>query len=128
MREVLENAKRWYENHRSQSGNVNTNVMTVGIAIAELLKSSYPLFDDVVKSRNQSQVRGLSRTLISRILKEHGETQEFTSEGGRTSRGSLVLALELANILNNTLGPAAAETTRTAAAIALQDYFVTCIR
>lgn len=128
VHETLESAKRWYEGHRSKSGKVNTNAMTVGIAVAELLKSNYPLTDDVVKSRNQGQVKGLSRTLVSRILAEHGETQEFTSEGGRTSRGSLVLALELASILNDTLGLNVAESTRTATAIALQDYFVSCIQ
>lgn len=97
---ILEEASNWYEGHRSKSGNINTNVMTVGIAIAELMKANFPLTEDVVKSKNQSQVRGLSRTLVSRVLKENGVDQEFTSEGGRTSRGSLVLALELADRIN----------------------------
>lgn len=103
--------------------------MTVGIAVAELMRTAFPLSDELVKSRNQSQVRGLSRTLISRVLKEFGVDREFTSEGGRTSRGSLVLALELASLLNDSLGElpmdgGAAERV----ADALQDYFVQRIR
>lgn len=35
-------AEQWYESHRKK-GRVNTNVMTAGIAVAELLKRNYPL-------------------------------------------------------------------------------------
>ncbi len=126
---VLEEASNWYEGHRSKNGNINTNVMTVGIAVAELMKTNFPLTEDVVKSKNQSQVRGLSRTLISRVLKENGVDQEFTSEGGRTSRGSLVLALELAERLNKLLDEAEPEDQELIAiANTLQRYFVARIQ
>lgn len=122
---VLEEASNWYEEHRAKSGNINTNVMTVGIAIAELMRANFPLTDDVVKSKNQSQVRGLSRALISRVLKENGVDQEFTSEGGRTSRGSLVLALELAERINRLFDNATPdEQDLIAIANVLQRYFV----
>lgn len=79
---ALEAVRAWYESKRSRKGNVNTNVTCVGLAVAELLKKNFPLTDDVVKSEKGSQVRGLSGSMVSRVLKEHGERQEFTSEGG----------------------------------------------
>ena len=86
---ALEAAMGWYEGKRSKSGNVNTNIMCVGLAVAELLKTAFPLTDEVVKSDKGSQVRGLSGGMVSRVLKECGVEQEFTSEGGRTSLGRL---------------------------------------
>lgn len=122
---ALEVSCGWYESHRSATGHVNTNVMTVGIAVAELMRSAFPLTESLVKSRNQSQVRGLSRTLITRVLREFGVNREFTSEGGRTSRGSLVLALELANLLNDALNGLFVDGgTAERIADSLQDYFV----
>ena len=126
---VLEEASRWYEGRRSKNGNVNTNVMTVGIAVAELMKTDFPLTDDIVKSKNQSQVRGLSRALVSRVLKEHGVEQEFTSEGGRTSRGSLVLALDLAERVNGLFKEAQpSKQELSTMACLLQRYFVARIQ
>lgn len=126
---VLEEASRWYEGRRSKNGNVNTNVMTVGIAVAELMKTVFPLTDDIVKSKNQSQVRGLSRALVSRVLKEHGVEQEFTSEGGRTSRGSLVLALDLAERVNGLFREAQpSKQELSTMACLLQRYFVARIQ
>ena len=40
---ALNAAVDWYEGKRSKKGNVNTNIMCVGLAVAELLKSSFPL-------------------------------------------------------------------------------------
>ena len=37
-------AEQWYESHRKK-GRVNTNVMTAGIAVAELLKRNYPPYN-----------------------------------------------------------------------------------
>ena len=110
---VLGAAKSWYEGKRAKTGNVHTNIMCVGIAVAELLKSSFPLTEDIVRSEGKTQVRGLSGSLVSRVLKEHGETQEFTSEGGRTSRGTLPAAQEFADILNDLFPNGLAEADRT---------------
>lgn len=122
--QALEAAETWYEGNRAKSGNVNTNIMCVGVAIGELLKDDFPLTDEVVKSDNGSQVRGLSGSMIARVLKEHGEEREFTSEGGRTSRGSLHKALELAGILNALFEEGLTEEDRLAVAKILEDYFV----
>lgn len=125
---ALKAAADWYEGKRSKKGNVHTNIMCVGLAVAELLKTDFPLTDKVVKSEKDSQVRGLSGSLVSRILKEHGVEQEFTSEGGRTSRGSLPAAQELAGLLNGLFTEELAEEDRISVVRELQDYFVECIQ
>lgn len=121
---ALAAAMAWYESKRSRKGSVNTNIMCVGVAIAELLKNDFPLTDDIVKSEKKSQVRGLSGGMISRVLKEHGEEQEFTSEGGRTSRGTLPAAQELANILNKLFPSGLTKNERATIANMLEGYFV----
>lgn len=121
---ALEAASEWYEGKRNKKGSVNTNVMCVGLAVAELLRTHFPLTDEVVKSDKGSQVRGLCGSMVSRVLKEHGEEQEFTSEGGRTSRGSLPRAQELAGILNGLFPEGLDESDRRAVAGILQRYFV----
>lgn len=117
-------AMDWYESKRSKSGNVNTNIMCVGLAIAELLKNDFPLTDDIVKTDEGSQVRGLSGSMVSRVLKEYGEQQEFTSEGGRTSRGSLPQAQKLAALLNGLFEDGLSDEDRAEVAKTLQKYFV----
>lgn len=126
---ALSCAASWYESHRNRKGNVNTNVMTSGIAVAELLKEQFPLTADSIKSEKNSQVRGLSGGQIKKILARHGETRRFTSEGGRTSRGTLVIATELALALTENLklfDPREDELEKVASA--LQSYFVECVR
>lgn len=126
--DALEAVAEWYEGKRSKKGRVNTNVMCVGLAVAELLKSDFPLTEDIVRSDKGSQVRGLSGNMISRVLKEHGEEQEFTSEGGRTSRGSLPIAQELSGILNALFPDGLDTDERAAVARIMQAYFVRCIQ
>ena len=96
-------AEQWYESHRKK-GRVNTNVMTAGIAVAELLKRNYPLTTENVSTKNGSQVRGLSGSFVRKVLIDNGENRPFTSEGGRTSRGTLKQAIELAALINDALG------------------------
>jgi hypothetical protein len=98
-------AENWYESQRSENGHVNTNVMTSGMAVAELLRHDFPLNADNVKSEKGSQVKGLSGGLAKKVLAKFGETRKFTSEGGRTSRGTLKLATELALALSDALEP-----------------------
>ena len=125
---AMEAVRAWYESKRSKKGNVNTNVMCVGLAVAELLKTTFPLTDDVVKTEKGSQVRGLSGSMVSRVLRGHGEFQEFTSEGGRTSRGSLPTAQELAALLNDVLSDGLEDGEREHIASKMQKFFVRCIQ
>lgn len=126
---ALDVAADWYESHRSAKGAVNTNVMTSGIAIAELLRQQFPLTAKSIRSEGKSQVKGLSGTLAKKVLARYGETRKFTSEGGRTSRGTLEMATDLALRLTCALerhDPD--ETCRRAVADALQEYFVQCVQ
>ncbi len=88
----------WYESKRNASKGVNTNVMTVGLVMTDHMEKAFPLVEsDYLTS---SQVKGLGGARIKRILQCHGEGRKFTSEGGRTSRGTVDLARQLADVLN----------------------------
>ena len=121
---ILDAIELWYESKRNKRGNVNRNVMAVGIGISELLQNRFPLTDDYVQSDKGSQVRGLSGACIKTVLARHGETRAFASEGGRTSRGTLPMALELATIINSALPSDIGEDTRLEAANAIANFFV----
>lgn len=122
---ALEAASSWYEAKRNKKGGVNTNVMTGGLAVAELLRHTFPLTADSVKTKNESQVKGLSGAFIKRILEKHGETRKFTVEGGRTSRMTVVMATDLALRMSEALVPFDPdEGCRSAVADALESYFM----
>lgn len=89
---------RWYESQRSRNGTIFTNVMTVGLILCEHLRRGFPL--ERTTYATGSQVQGISGAKITQILAAHGESRRFTSEGGRTSRGSLPKADELAQRIN----------------------------
>ena len=97
---VLAPVKDWYESKRNAAGNVNTNVMTVGLILARKVRQGLPLTSARVKTPNGSQVSGLSGKAIAKILREYNEFRPSPAEGGRTSRGTLDHALELMDIIN----------------------------
>lgn len=122
-------AKTWYESHRNKRGGVNTNVMTSGMAVAELLCDQFPLTNESIQSEKKSQVKGLSGALAKRVLAKYGETRKFTSEGGRTSRGTLEIATQLALALTEVLTPfELGVDARRGVGDSLQGYFVTCVQ
>lgn len=95
------------------------------MAVAELLRNHFPLTAESIKSDKRSQVKGLSGALAKRVLAKYGETRKFTSEGGRTSRGTLEIATSLALALSETLASFSLDKdARNAVADALQAYFV----
>ncbi len=71
-KDILDAIELWYESKRSKRGNVNRNVMAVGIGISELLQNRFPLTDYYVQSDKGSQVRGLSGACIKTVLARHG--------------------------------------------------------
>lgn len=95
----LADIRPWYESQRNMSGGVNANVMTVGLVMIDHMATSFPIDLDVNQTP-KGQVAGLSGRRIRAILERHGETRTFTSEGGRTSRGTLDLAVQLADLLS----------------------------
>lgn len=101
LNHFLEAAEAWYESHRQQDGKVNTNTLTTGLVVSRMIRDGLPITSDRLVSRNKSQVRGMSGKSVAGILSDHGENRVFTREGGRTSRGTLPKAQELANVINS---------------------------
>lgn len=97
----LTEASDWYESNRPKSGGARTNVINAGLLIASKVRDGLPITEDRYVSPNGSQVRGLSGTAIRKILEKHGETRKYTSEGGRTSRGTLPKAKNLVHRWNS---------------------------
>lgn len=125
----LEAAKAWYEQQRAKTGKINTNVMNAGLIVSHMIRDGLPIDDERLYSEGKSQVRGLSGSTIERILELHGETRFFTSEGGRTSRGTVHLAASFRDVLNELTpesGFAHQDTPRLASA--LEAYFTSCVR
>lgn len=61
---------------------------------------SFPLNPDDYQTSSKGQVAGLSGGNLKKILREHGITQILSSEGGRTSRGSMGLMIKYVDFLN----------------------------
>lgn len=60
----------------------------------------FPLNPNDFKTSREGQVAGLGGGRLKKILKEHGITQLLSSEGGRTSRGSMGLMIRYVDFLN----------------------------
>lgn len=61
---------------------------------------SFPLNSDDFQTDSKGQVAGIGGGNLKKILKEHGITQLLSSEGGRTSRGSMGLMIKYVDFLN----------------------------
>ena len=61
---------------------------------------NFPLNPDDFQTSSKGQVAGLGGANLKKILKEHGITQQLSSEGGRTSRGSMGLMIKYVDFLN----------------------------
>lgn len=60
----------------------------------------FPLNPDDFQTSSKGQVAGLGGANLKKILNDHGITQTLSSEGGRTSRGSMGLMIAYVNFLN----------------------------
>lgn len=60
----------------------------------------FPLDPDDFQTGSKGQVAGLGGEKLKKILKEHGITRLLSSEGGRTSRGSMGLMIKYVDFLN----------------------------
>lgn len=116
----------WVDNKRS-AGALNTNVMTVGMTISQRFGEAFPIEDSAIRTQ-RGQVKGLSGEAVSRPLRKFGETRPFTSEGGRTSRGSMDLALELTSLLNDHGPVSLSDAGLVQLAEDLQEWFVRLIQ
>ncbi|MBF57121.1 MAG: hypothetical protein CME80_05285 [Halomonas sp.] len=127
-KQYLDAASAWYENQRAKNGAMNTNVMNVGLAVSRMVADGLPISNERLFSKGKSQVRGLSGSTIAKILETHGETRLFTREGGRTSRGTVHLAEQFRDILND-ITPFHSEGLPTIdISFLLEDFFTKCVR
>ena len=75
--------------------------LSVAIQLTDIFsKRSFPLEPNDYKTDKEGQVAGLSGGNLKKILKRHGITRQLSSEGGRTSRGSIGLMINYVNFLN----------------------------
>ncbi|GAA2486557.1 DUF4928 family protein [Nocardia seriolae] len=127
---LLDAIEPWYEGNRKGKGEVDSNVMCAGLYITDYLAGSFPLSTGVYKA--DTQVKGASGTKAKELLGDHGETRKFTREGGRTSRKTIVLAEQLANVINSSGAAAGVNaltpSERHAVAWILQEWFVNRVR
>lgn len=62
---------------------------------------AFPLDPNDYQTSSKGQVAGLGGANLKKILREHGITQLLSSEGGRTSRGSMGLMIKYVDFLND---------------------------
>lgn len=75
--------------------------LSVVIQLTRLFQGkAFPLNSNDFKTEKEGQVIGLGGGNLKKILKSHGITQQLSSEGGRTSRGSMGLMMNYVNFLN----------------------------
>lgn len=60
----------------------------------------FPLCTEDFQTDSKGQVSGIGGGNLKKILKEHGIKRQLTSEGGRTSRGSMGLMISYVDFLN----------------------------
>lgn len=63
-------------------------------------EKEFPLDPNDFKTEKEGQVAGLGGGNLKKILRDHGITQQLSSEGGRTSRGSMGLMIKYVDFLN----------------------------
>lgn len=91
---------------RLKAFQTENNIYTKGslslvIQFTRLVQSKdFPLNPDDFQTSSKGQVAGLGGANLKKILKEHGITQQLSSEGGRTSRGNMGIMIKYADFLN----------------------------
>ena len=85
---------------------IENNITTKGplslvVQFTRMVKDKeFPLNSDDFQTSSRGQVAGLGGANLKKILKEHGIVQQLSSEGGRTSRGSMGLMMKYVDFLN----------------------------
>lgn len=107
-----------------EENNIHTKgPLSVVIQFTRMVQGKdYPLNSDDYKTEQEGQVAGLGGGNLKKILRDHGITQQLSSEGGRTSRGSMGLMKKYVDFLN------AWNTEETVNLSFVEDYWVEQIR
>src|SRR5262249_5277004 len=86
---ALETFATWYEDLPVYAASGGPARGTIGAALVVLdrLQNQYDLNLSAHRAAGQSQISGVSKASVARILAEFGETRPYLQEGGRTNRG-----------------------------------------
>jgi len=93
-------------NGRLRAFQAENNIVTKGplslvVQFTRMVEGKeFPLSPDDYQTTGKGQVAGLGGGNLKKILREHGITQMLSSEGGRTSRGSMGLMIKYVDFLN----------------------------
>ena len=91
---------------RLKTFQIENNIFTKGslslvVQFTRFVRSKkFPLNHDDFRTGSKGQVAGLGGANLRKILEEHGITQQLSSEGGRTSRGSMGIMIRYVDFLN----------------------------
>lgn len=86
---------------QSENNIVTKGPLSLVVQFTRLVRDkAFPLNPDDFQTSSKGQVAGLGGGNLKKILKEHGITQTLSSEGGRTSRGSMGLMIRYVDFLN----------------------------
>ena len=97
----MKNAEERLAAFQTENNIVTKGPLSVVIQFTRLVRDkSFPLNPDDFKTEKEGQVAGLGGGNLKKILKDHGITQLLSSEGGRTSRGSMGLMIKYVDFLN----------------------------
>ena len=90
------------ETFRADNDVTSKGQLSTVIQVTFMVKGKpMPLNPDDFKTEKEGQVKGLGGGNLKKILKQHGITRTLSSEGGRTSRGSMGLVRHYFEFLND---------------------------
>ncbi len=130
-RDALKIFSEWYANlptYRATGGPARGAIGAALVAL-ERLKEKYDLnLDSHRTAAGKSQIIGLSGVAVARILKAHGETRPFLTEGGRTNRGAAGAVSSMLDALKRTDLQKLDSSARIKILDALQAYLIERVR
>lgn len=88
--EIHEAFKSWYDSLPLEQNKFPARgTIAAALVVLERLKTDFDLnLDSHRAAKGQAQIRGLSRSAVSKILSAFDEKRPFLKEGGRTNRGT----------------------------------------
>lgn len=95
------NAEERLKLFQAENNIVTKGPLSVVVQFTRMVREKeFPLDPSDFKTEKEGQVAGLGGGNLKKILKDHGITQQLSSEGGRTSRGSMGLMIKYVDFLN----------------------------
>ncbi len=96
-REIARRLSQFAEKHNVHEKGPLSVVLTLS---RRWQQAEFPISTKEIRTPRGGQVKGLGGAAVQSILTEHGILRRLASEGGRTSRGSLDLALKYSEFIN----------------------------